>query len=209
MALLDELLRIVAPQKCVACLRYGHEICEQCYTRLSATQAVYRRPLPGIPAITALGAYKDELREAVLGLKFRGRQGAALLLGEMLARKLVIRPEVILPVPLDRLRLRERGYNQAEGIALGVGRATGGQVLIDVLRRVKKTAPQSSLRRKDRARNVASAFAAGADAGAVVRKNVLLVDDVVTSGLTVAACTRVLTEAGARSVEVAAVALKV
>lgn len=107
--------------------------------------------------------------------------------------------DVMVPVPLHRLRQRVRGCNQAMKLCEGVSRLTGVQVL-DALVRTRHTRPQAALQREaDRKNNVENAFAmqAGCD---VKGKRVLLVDDIRTSGSTARACARVLLQHGARQV---------
>ena len=109
----------------------------------------------------------------------------------------------LVSVPLAPRRRRQRGHDQAALLAEGLGRAAGVQRLTRALRRVRETAPQVGHDRAARARNVADAFAASS---AVEGRDVVLVDDVVTTGATADACARALKAAGARSVLVVALA---
>lgn len=101
----------------------------------------------------------------------------------------------LVPVPLHPSRRAERGFNQAEELARPLARSTG-LPLLRVLRRVKRTGTQTRLRRSERLRNQAGAFAAkpGFDASGM---RLLIIDDVFTTGATVNACARVLARAGA------------
>ena len=111
---------------------------------------------------------------------------------------------VVVPVPLHRARMRERGYNQSELLARGVANATGMQ-LSAALRRERMTETQTRLGLEDRDANVSGAFALREGSG-LADKRVLLIDDVVTTGATVNACTDVLLAAGVCEVNVAAAA---
>ncbi|MFH1980528.1 MAG: phosphoribosyltransferase family protein [Pseudomonadota bacterium] len=111
---------------------------------------------------------------------------------------------LVVPVPLHRLRLRQRGYNQAWLLArqvFGPASMTHAPLLRhDVLVRLRDTPSQTGLDRDRRRRNMKGAFSV-ADAKVVAGKHVLVVDDVVTTGETMAACAGVLLAAGARRVD--------
>lgn len=109
------------------------------------------------------------------------------------------RRAVLVSVPLHRSRLRERGFDQAQLLAAGIGRALGLAAPAGVLARVRSTLPQGDPRVASRRHNVDSAFAVGRPRQ-VVGLRVILVDDVVTSGSTAQACARQLLAAGAREV---------
>jgi ComF family protein len=110
---------------------------------------------------------------------------------------------LLVPVPMDRASRRLRGFNQAERIAAELARAWRAPLARRALVKLRRTAPQSSLGREERAANLRGAIAAGPDA--VRGRSVVIVDDLVTTGATVAACARPLFEAGAASVRVACV----
>jgi len=110
------------------------------------------------------------------------------------------------PVPVHPARRRQRGFDQAELLARGVGRALGVPVA-SVVERAANTAAQHQLGRRARAANVGSAFAAAPDAALKVRGQwVVLVDDLTTTGATFAGCAAVLYEAGAVAVSALALA---
>ncbi len=109
---------------------------------------------------------------------------------------------LVIPVPTTRLRLRERGYNQAEVLARAFARRTG-RIVICSLERTAGASSQIALQPAARLANVAGAF--GLVAGSepeIARQHLLLVDDVLTTGATATACARVLLDAGARCVSV-------
>jgi ComF family protein len=138
----------------------------------------------------------------------RFKYGGALHLGAMLGRLLADhcrgwRPDALLPVPLHRARLAERGFNQAAELARPVARTLGVPVLADACTRVLPTAPQAGLSAPARLENLAGAFAATA---AVADRVVAVVDDVLTTGSTARAVARALVDAGALRVEIWAVA---
>ena len=115
-----------------------------------------------------------------------------------LCRELVDAADLILPVPLHPKRLRERGFNQALLLAQDLAPA---KLQRDLLRRLRHTKPQAGLTPKERGENVKGAFAV-TEPRQVAGKNLLLVDDVFTTGATVRECAKVLLKAGAARVEV-------
>ncbi len=108
--------------------------------------------------------------------------------------------DIVLPVPLHSTRLRDRGFNQSALIARPFGESLTIPVSEKALVRTRPTSSQTSLKKSQRRKNVAGAFACK-DSAAVAGKKVLLIDDVYTTGSTLNECARTLREAGAESVE--------
>lgn len=113
--------------------------------------------------------------------------------------------DLLLPVPLHRRRLRERGFNQAVLLGRPLAKSWGIPLVVDNLQRIRWTEPQVTLSAAERETNVRGAFAL-ADPAAVRGKRILLIDDVYTTGSTVIECSRVLRQAGAAAVYVITVA---
>lgn len=113
-------------------------------------------------------------------------------------------PEMILPVPLHRRRLRQRGYNQALELARPLARSIGVELSHGLLRRERDTSAQTELDARSRRRNVRGAFSLMADAS--LPGHVAVLDDVMTTGATLAECARVLKKAGVQRVDVWALA---
>jgi len=181
------------PPFCLRCgepLSGGRALCPACSGRPFACRL-----------IRAAFLYRGPVPELVHGFKYRGRRDAAQAAGRWMAGHFPRFPELsgchaLVPVPLHRRRLRERGYNQAEMLARGLG-AGAGLPVMDLLERPQSTKPQWDLDRESRRRNLAGAFRAGPPAQG---KSLLLVDDVCTSGTSLEECGRALHRAGAARV---------
>jgi ComF family protein len=216
------LLDLVYPPRCAACRDPGGEpFCPVCVEAIEPVPpGCVRCGLPGpdllcppcradppaFDGVRAAGLFGGPLADAIHALKYGNRPSLARALGTWLAQVSPPPPgAIVVAIPLSRARRVERGYDQAALLADAVARAarvSGGRTR-GVLRRVRETPPQVGKTRAERSRNVAGAFRATADlAGA----DVVLVDDVVTTGATADAAARAVKEAGARSVLVLALA---
>ncbi len=163
----------------------------------------------------AYGSYEGGLRELIHLLKYNGVRPAANVLGRMLAEAVAkLEPEfssgkvLIIPVPLYKRKRRQRGFNQAEMIARAALKCAAGdrlQLATNLLLRTRETQSQIGLTSHQRHENLRGAFAV-ARAAEVTGREVVLVDDVYTTGTTATECARLLRKAGAAKVWVATVA---
>ena len=152
----------------------------------------------------SLAPYEGPMGQVVRALKFRGRRALAGPLGRMLAAILRRQDftqhlDVIVPVPIHWRRRFKRGFNQSELIAQSLGRALGLPVEGRNLRRIRHTKPQTRLSRRERLSNLKGAFRVRRP-GAFKDRNVLLVDDVMTTGGTITECSREIRKAGAKQI---------
>jgi len=165
---------------------------------------------PPFEMCRSVGRYETVLLDAIHDLKYRGVMSAAVVLGNLLtsyaaAHLPVEEYDRIIPVPLHRKRLRERGFNQSLLLARALSRNFSLKLDFSSLQRRIHTQPQISLGKEDRAANVRNAFEVLRKAD-IADSRILLVDDVYTTGSTVRECARVLLESGAQSVSVATLA---
>jgi len=162
-----------------------------------------RSGLRGFDAAYSFAAYDGVLRQLIHLYKYGRIKTLAGPLSDLLARAMPLdeRFDAIVPVPLHWLRQWKRGFNQSELLARALGRRTGIPVA-RALKRSRATRAQAGLSNHARRQNVTRAFRARAVAG----KRILLIDDVMTTGSTVAACGRALKQAGAARVAVLTVA---
>jgi len=208
--LLSRLLDLLSPRTCVACDRdvaAGGVLCAACsaHADLSAPAGLV---LDGIPTVAAV-AYAGPLADAIQRFKYGARPDLAAQLALLAAAALGrLHPEpgsVLVPVPLHPRRLAERGYNQSALLAKQLARRHGLGFAPLALRRLRATEHQVGRTREQRWSNVTAAFAVR-DARALARRQVVLVDDVVTTGATATACIRSLSAASARVAGVVALA---
>ncbi len=182
----------------------GEDGCGTCGLPLEATdERLCGRCLAKPPILArtrAAVAYDDISRRLALKLKYGRRVAVARTMGRYMERFAAsVDPQAILvPVPLHRWRLWERGFNQAALIARALGQRSGHRVAPIALRRKRATQKLKGMTPRQRAAEVRGAFAVRED---VAGRTVVLVDDVMTTGSTADACAKALTAAGAARVE--------
>lgn len=193
---------------CLGDLPAQRPACRRCARRLprgGVCGACQHRPPPFDEALAGFD-YAPPVDWLVHRFKFGGRLECGRVLSECLARELAARgaarPDALVPVPLHRRRLTSRGFDQAVEIGRLLARRLDIPQALDVLERRRATRQQSTLNARQRRQNLRGAFRAGGDAS----EHVVLVDDVLTTGSTVAECARVLKRAGCRRVSVWALA---
>lgn len=199
---------------CAACradLAANTPACACCGLPLPVAAAACGRCLKRRPAFETTWAplrYQSPLAGLMTRFKFGGDLAAGRVLAEVALDHWRAapppRPDALLPVPLHRQRLCERGYNQALELARPLARATGIPLLPDTLQRPRETPAQSGLSALQRRRNLRGAFAVRA--GAALPPHVALVDDVMTTGATAQECALALRRAGVVRVDVWAIA---
>ena len=211
-------LDLLLPLRCLGCGREGDLICPSCRQslprirlplcqRCGATagegnlcRLCINHPLT-MDGIRSVFLFQGTVRQAILQLKYKHLKALAMPLGELLNEYLSSHPlkgEVLVPVPLHPKRLRERGYNQASLLAQELGKLTGLPVVEDMLIRVQDSVPQARTRSAiERRHNVQGVFACPKS---LEGKQILLLDDVCTTGATLDACAIALKAAGAGSV---------
>lgn len=230
----DNLIDAIFPPRCAVCdevLPVGRKgICDFCRGRLSyiteprclkcgkeidsendeycfdCSQNIRSYDL-GFPVFN----YIPPISDALVRFKYHGREEYASFYGREIAgrfkdefRNLCI--EAIVPVPLSKERYRNRGYNQAELLA-GVISERTGIVKLNLLARVKNTAPQKELDDVQREKNLLQAFAIDKAYSGGIPKSILLGDDIYTTGATIEGCTKILKNAGVQRVYYTSVAI--
>ncbi len=226
-------VNLIYPLRCVSCKKdlpfdRGRYICRDCWVEIVPVKEPFCRrcgvhlPHGGMHCflcrksarhfnfVRCHGVFEGSLRNAILQLKYGGKDYVSRDLGPLLAqaweRHVELREsEIVIPVPLHPSNLRERGYNQsrllADEFVRRMGQRAPLKVLDQVLLRRRKTVSQTRLKREDRMKNMDSAFQVnGKFQDALKGRNILVIDDVSTTGATIDECARELRKHGAKSV---------
>ncbi len=213
----QSLLDLLLPPRCVSCKATNSWLCQNCLSQIafittpvcdrcgtpmvpeaSVCRQCKNNPLQDIDGIRSASYFEDNpIRSAIHFLKYRNHKAVASLLATILAeayQRYQLRADVIVPVPLYASRLRERGYNQSELLAKAVGHLLNMSVNTKALQRTRQTKSQMTLGVNERHQNVVGAFACGNSN--LAGQNVLLIDDVCTTGSTLDACAGALKLSG-------------
>jgi ComF family protein len=217
------LLDLALPMRCLVCqtpVMSPGGLCGGCWPRLAFVEAGGPEPRrlvadaclhhPAIAGVSAAVVLDAASRPVVHALKYRDRHEAADVMARQIAsasRPALARADLIVCVPMHRLKLWQRRFNQAALIAGRLGAASGVPCRPDALAKVRASRPQVGLSADERRANVAGVFALQSATAAVYGRNVILVDDVLTTGATAGACAETLRRGGAASVHVAVYAL--
>lgn len=230
------LQRIPLPGTCILCgysllsplslckdcrqeLPWLHDVCQCCGIPLPPT---HPDPMPVCGACLAapppygscrcLFAYRAPVNGLIARFKFDGDLATGKVLGRLLQERFLSSyqqqtgPDLLVPVPLHDRRLRQRGFNQALELARPIARVSGIPLCTVALTRLRQTPAQSSLDRDARRQNLAGVFGYRRPIPASLPAHVAIIDDVVTTGATVAELSRLLWAQGARRIDVWAVA---
>jgi len=218
------ILDILFPKKCLGCGREGAYICKDCEIFLSEVDPMLSSPIFGastpdvdggtsgvnpkieLPDIVSVWEYEGLMEKLIQKIKYDGCYD---IIGELIEKafekiKLDLPQDTVVTfVPMYKSREKRRGFNQAEMIAKGVGKMAGRPVL-KLLEKIKDNRSQVGLGPQERLENVKGAFRStlGVErkTPSVKTKNVLLVDDVYTTGATVGECIKILKKAGVKNV---------
>ena len=230
---MDFILDLIFPKRCVSCGRFGTYICRDCSSKIEyidkpvcpvcQRQAVSGKTHPGcsgrfrLDGLVVVCRYRGPIKRAIAKVKYKWVYDIEKILVDILVDSLwkfdLPKDLILVPVPLHAKRKRWRGFNQAEILAKSLAKKFGVD-LRDVLIRTRETKSQVGLKRDERKENVKGAFSLRLsrhpelDSGSMfLGKNFFLIDDVYTSGATMAECCKVLKRAGAAQVWGMAVAL--
>jgi len=219
------LLDLFFPKYCVACKKLGQYICDACFARLSfdVPELCLVCDKPAISGIThpvcktsyAIDGsfsglfYNKTARKLLYAFKYKPYvSDLSEILGQLLHEallqketyhKVLLQKPFFVPIPLHSSRFRQRGYNQAKIIAQELAKREQ-LVVYELLSRVKKTTSQVGKTKKDREENIKGAFSLVPNILVSLYPNILLIDDVLTSGATFLEAAKILKKAGAKQV---------
>ncbi len=209
------------PIRCLGCGTYDHWICNKCHTTLPILTEQHcpickkhithngetcfecLQKNTSIDGVFIASHYSDTLlKKAIHYYKYRFvkdlSEPLALLLAQSLQNSNLPAPDIIIPVPLHKRRLRWRGFNQAEELAYALDLQI--PIITDILIRMRYTKPQARTKNKNnRKNNLSNAFHIS-HTETIKQKNILLIDDIITTGTTLEECASVLKKSGAKNV---------
>lgn len=207
---LEKILDFLFPSKCGGCGRPGVYICGGCLTKLPQTTA------PKETYVRAIFDYKNRnIRDLIWKLKYRGVKQIAEIFGVLLYERILaeiaeeglfknVARTILAPIPVSAKKLKSRGFNQCELIAKAIVNLDRENLFIylpNLLTKTKETKSQMSIRnRSERLENIKNSFAVK-NAEEVRGKHIILIDDITTTGATLAEGRQVLLNAGARDVK--------
>jgi len=217
--ILWNVIDFIFPPHCAGCDTLGFRWCVDCKSSVKRISSTFCNKcgspeiftekvkdhcidlLKSIDFIRSYAIYEPPLSDAIKKLKYRNDIGIAQVLAFYLVEMyndLNLDIDYVIPVPLGKMRYRERGYNQASLIAKPFSLAIGRPMKTQALFRNKETKSQVGLSREERSENVSGAFIV--DNSNLIGKNIILIDDVTTTGSTLEACAKELKNKGAKTI---------
>lgn len=222
MKIVDFLLDLIFPNRCLFCdkvIPWDKRYHDECFSKLEYTKDDYcdkcgqkpcvckykdgQRVQPYYDTCMSVVYYKTSARDLMLNFKYGNTPNAAKFIAEEIYEKLMdeydfVSP-LIVPVPMLKADKRKRGYNQAELIAKHLAKLSGFEISTKNLIKVKKTNSQKRLSEAERRKNLIKAFEV-ADKTIFLDREIILVDDILTTGATLNECAKMLKRAGALKV---------
>lgn len=207
------LLNLLYPQDCVVCANRIREVkaaqlCKTCNDRImrfadSPHWSITEKDF-AFDAAYHVAGYEDIVKKCICLFKYEGKTRLSKLLGALMAeyaeRNMNLKDiDMLVPVPLHPVKMRERQFNQSELIAGHIAKRFDKKLENRWVKRIRYTAPQTGLSRQQRLRNMKGAFLVRQDSD-FKDKSVLLVDDVMTTGATLHECAKAIKSAGAKKV---------
>lgn len=209
MKILKTILDIVFPNYCLVCGTTGQELCIDCINKIDISEKEVSK------YIYPIYDYRDPIiKKSIWSLKYKNKKNLAFIFAEILYPKILeelsdlgplenFRNPIIIPIPLSKKRLRSRGYNQSLLIADGLIKLDQHQnftLLKNVLIKNKETIHQAHIKnKKEREKNIIGTFEV-INEDLIKNKNIILIDDVVTTGATIKEAKKELKKKGARKI---------
>ncbi len=221
---LGGLINFVLPPVCICCdnplEKNTRFVCNSCFSKLKKVEdnqniwgnRVHQVNFEGNALCLYWFAEGTEIQHILHALKYSKMKSVGNLFGKIIGTELKRRYngtyDYTVPVPLHRAKLRERTYNQSDFICRGIGEQLNIQPLEKCLKRSRYTKTQTKLSIDEREENVRNAFEVNTKFKDLIKgKNIILADDVITTGSTILECARVLKDSGCREVTVCSIAL--
>ena len=205
--ILDNALSFLFPHKCRICFRRGNfEVCEKCIKRIRQYENINIITFKNknLDSLIYFFKYEDCVRKLILEFKFFNK----FYLGKVFS-KIILKNEkicgklkfydIIIPVPMHKIKKLERGYNQTEILAEDLAKNLGILYDKNILLKAVNNVKQSSLSEQERYKNVKNVFKVK-NSDKIRNKKIILIDDICTTSATLEECSRVLKESGAKSI---------
>ncbi len=210
------LLDFVLPNTCLCCEKTLENreryVCSVCLNALEPYSEIHPWQAEKITEGIISGSFSaywfregTPVQDIFHAMKYRKIKSAGILLGELAGKALsesgITGYDMIAPVPLHKARRRERTYNQSEYIAKGLSNILNLQVITNAVHRTRFTPTQTKLNKSERKQNVHGAFEVSEKEKKIIKgKNIILCDDVITTGATILECASALKSAGAENI---------
>lgn len=207
--IIDNILNWIFPISCVQCDREDEWLCQNCQSKIELWTGT--APLPdGLDKIYCATIFKPPIRELIHAYKYNYARIIAPTLADLLIRYVstlntLPRDPLLIPVPLHKKRLHDRGFNQSELLACHLSRKFNWDINTSLLVRKIKTKQQAKLNRKERLDNLHDAFEIISDKD-LSGRDLIIIDDVMTTGSTLSACAKTLRQANPASITAVCVA---
>lgn len=210
--LINGLSSLIFPPVCKSCNKRIDSnmniICNECWNGLVRVdkEIFLQKEIPeNINKVYAIFQFDDLFQKIIHALKYQGNNSIGVELGKRMSK--YVEPEMVnkergmfVPVPLHPIKYRERGYNQAEAIARGLSIGLDIPLNTRLIKRVKNTSTQTKLNAEERRKNMESAFVIDSNSDIEKIRQIVLVDDVFTTGSTMNSAAKVLKESGINKV---------
>lgn len=206
--MIEKILKAVFPPRCIGCGAFLESedipLCSSCHPKIIflSTPFISTHLLKQyFDAAHSIAKFDSVWQDIVHGLKYNRRLDLVRPLSRFLASKIDYEYDLVAFVPLHAKRIKERGYNQAALLAKRLSKETGVKIDYNLLKRIVDNRPQVGFSAAERIQNVKGIFDMGAGSD-INGKDIILIDDVMTTGATVNECARVLKKNGAGKVSV-------
>lgn len=207
----DVFFNLIFPEKCVICNKIGNILCEHCFSKIKYFPQQKINPPQNIDLMIVCGYYDGILKTLIRKFKFSKKQSLAPYLVNFIKKCIDNKSyfssvDLITSVPLHKNRLKERGFNQSELIAKQLSNFLNIPYDGNILERVKETSFMYNLSKSERKKNIKGAFSVNRNLNGL---NILIVDDILTTGATFSEIASEIKQNGANSVYALAVAKSV
>lgn len=209
--MIENLLDILFPKICLNCGKYGKNyLCSSCFDKMDLRFKIFPISKKSYNFLIYLGKYKEEIRKRLLEFKFYNKAYINEYFLEFLIKDKNIcdflnKFDIIIPVPMHKDKKLRRGYNQTEIFAKNLSKKLNLEYEDDVLIKFKENKTQSLLLPNERTKNVRDVFRIK-NSFKLKNKNIILVDDIFTTGATVNVCSSLLKKSGASEIIILVIA---